>query len=323
MSARVASVWERGERRLGQAGVPRARAEAALLLGHLLGRSDAALRAHDDESVEPVVAGAFERLCERRAAGEPLAYLTGRREFWSLDLRISPGVLIPRPETEHLVEAALEVLGGGALRIADAGTGSGCVGLALARERPECLVVALDRSPQALALAIDNARRLGLADRFHAVRSDGLGAVHPGAGLDAIVSNPPYVPLGQWPGLMKDVRDHEPLGALSPGSDGLAATRRLVGEAAERLRPGGWLLFEIDPASAPAALELPGAADWEVPDLHRDLEGRERVVRVRRLRGRRREPAACCAPAAPRRSTGACAPGDRAAAPPRRCDSPR
>jgi len=282
MSAQVGPLWERGRRRLGEAGVPRARAEAGLLLGHLLGRSSAVLRARDEEPIEPAVAVAYERLCERRAAGEPLAYLTGRREFWSLDLRIAPGVLIPRPETEHLVEAALEVLGKGALRVADVGTGSGCVGLALARERPDCLVIALDRAPHALALAAENARCLGLGARFRVVGSDGLSALRPDAGLDAIVSNPPYVPLRQWPELMKDVRDHEPLGALSPGSDGLAATRRLVRDAAARLRPGGWLLFEIDPASAAEALRLPDPGAWEVPETRPDLEGRERVVRVRR-----------------------------------------
>ena len=283
MNGSVAGTWERGGRRLGRAGVPRPRAEAALLLGHLLGRTAAALRGRDDEPVDTAVADAFDRLCERRAAGEPLAYLTGRREFWSLDLCVAPGVLIPRPETEHLVEAALTVLGdAGPVRIADAGTGSGCVGLALARERPDALVIGLDRAPRALALAAGNARRLGLGARFHVVASDGLAALSPGAGLDAIVSNPPYIPLGLWPGLMKDVRDHEPLGALSPGSDGLAATRRLVAEAAPRLRPGGWLLFEIDPESAAAAIALPAAADWEPAQTRRDLEGRERVVQVRR-----------------------------------------
>lgn len=226
------------------------------------------------------------RLVNRRAQGEPLAYITGHREFYGLDFVVNPAVLIPRQETELLVDKALEWAaawaasrqGNAAPLIADVGTGSGAIAVALACNLPRARALAIDASAAALAVADRNRRRHGVADRVALLQGDLLTALKPG--VDAIVSNPPYIASDLLPGLPPDVR-REPALALDGGHDGLRLTRRLIAQAARRLNRGGALLIEIAPEQAAAALGLaqaafPRATTW----VAADAAGRARCVGV-------------------------------------------
>jgi len=251
------------------------RVDAELLLEHALGRPRSWLFAHADEPMPAAGQAAFAALVRRRAAGEPVAYILGRRGFWSLDLEVGADTLIPRVETELLVELALRhVPPDGAARIADLGTGSGAVALALARERPRAHVVALDLSAGALAVARRNGRRLGLGN-VALVRGDWLQALLPRR-FDLIVANPPYIEAGD-PHLRRGDLRFEPLAALASGDDGLQAIRRIVAGAASRLVPGGWLLFEHGAAQGTAARALLDAAGYVEVATMQDLEHRDRV----------------------------------------------
>ncbi len=251
-------------------------AEAELLLAHALGRPRGWLYAHADAAAGAAEAARFEALLERRGRGEPVAYLCGRRGFWTLDLMVTPDTLIPRPETERLVELALERLPhSGRVRIADLGTGSGAIALALASERPEALVAATDASPAALAVAGANARAAGLGNVcFHA--GDWFAAL-PGQRFDLVASNPPYVADGD-PHLLEGDLRFEPSAALSSGSDGLDAIRRIVADAPAHLSPGGWLLLEHGWAQGAAVRALLQAAGFVEVGTRRDLEERDRVT---------------------------------------------
>ena len=232
-------------------GLPRI--DAQMLLLHVLGRAGADrawLLAHDTDAVEPAAHTQFSALCQRRAAGEPVAYLTGRKEFYGLALQVDARVLDPRPDTETLVDWALHVIAQlPSPRIADLGTGSGAIALALQSQRPTAQVLAVDASEGALAVAQANAQRLGLPVRFqHGNWLDGITGL-----FDAIVSNPPYIPAHD-PHLA--ALTHEPLQALASGADGLDDLRTLIAQAPEHLAPGGWLLLEHghDQANAVRAL---------------------------------------------------------------------
>jgi release factor glutamine methyltransferase len=219
-----------------------ARLDAELLLAHALGVSRAKLYAWPEHEPDAAARETFERLVAARAGGEPVAYLTGRREFWSLDLAVSPAVLIPRPETELLVELALERIAPDApSRIADLGTGSGAIALAIASERPRARVIATDASADALAVARGNAERLGLRNVTFAQGDwcEALGHER----FDVIVSNPPYIAAGDAHLETGDLR-REPHAALVAGTDGLDAIGRIVATAQAHLDPGGWLLLE-------------------------------------------------------------------------------
>ncbi len=254
---------------------PDARHEAELLLAHALQQPRAWLYAHADATVDATASAAFMALMRRRAAGEPVAYLTGMRAFWTLDLEVGPAVLIPRPETECLVELALQRLPEDkAMRVADLGTGSGAIALAIACERPFAQVLATDASAAALAVARGNAARLGLTHIGFA-RGDwcmALGA----AAFDLIVSNPPYIAAGDPHLAAGDLR-FEPVAALVAGDDGLAAIRTIVRDAAFHLRPGGWLLLEHGWEQGAAVRDLLAAAGYVDVASERDLEDRERV----------------------------------------------
>lgn len=252
-----------------------ARADAEILLAHLLSRPRAWLYAHGDEAVPPELAARFAALLQRRAAGEPVAYLVGRREFWSLELEVSPDTLVPRPETELLVELALERLPMGApADVVDLGTGSGAIALAVARERPRARVTAVDASAPALAVAQRNAVRLSLGHvRF--LRSDWFSAVRDES-YDLVLSNPPYLATDD-PHLRESSLPFEPQLALASGSDGLDALRLICAQSPAHLRAGGWLLFEHGVAQGEAARALLQAADFDRVQSWRDLEGRERV----------------------------------------------
>jgi len=251
-------------------------ADAELLLAHVLGRPRGWLYAHAEAVIAADEAERFEALLERRGCGEPVAYLCGRRGFWTLDLVVSPDTLIPRPETERLVELALERLprGGGA-RIADLGTGSGAIALALAAERPDATVAATDASPAALAVAAANARAAGLANvGFHA--GDWFAAL-PGRRFDLVASNPPYIADGD-PHLREGDLRFEPPAALSSGEDGLDAIRAIIAGAPMHLSPGGWLLLEHGWTQGAAVRALLQAAGFVEVSTHRDLEERDRVT---------------------------------------------
>ncbi|HUX68412.1 MAG TPA: peptide chain release factor N(5)-glutamine methyltransferase [Terriglobales bacterium] len=259
---------------LERAGVAEPRLTAAVLLAHRLGRDRAYLYAHSEAELPAEEQAAWERLIARRAAGAPLQYLTGEQEFYGRRFQVSPAVLIPRPETELVVEAALERLPPDApARIVDVGTGSGCIAVTLALERPQAEVVATDRSSAALAVARANAAALGARVAF--VETDLLAGL---AGpFDLIVSNPPYVAEAELATLQPEVREHEPRAALVAGPLGTEIYARLIPQAQAALRPGGWLVLELGYESAAAVRELLGAG-WGEVETRRDLQGWERVL---------------------------------------------
>ena len=224
------------------AASPSPRLDAEVLTMHVTGLSRTQLITHGTAPLAPEQQGMLDQLLARRARGEPVAYLTGEREFWSLPLHVTPDVLIPRPETELLVERALALLpADAALTIADLGTGSGAIALALAHERPRCRIIATDASAAALAVARANAARLNLANvEFR--QGEWLAALDHER-MDLIVSNPPYIALTDPHLLEGDVR-FEPRAALVSGPDGLDAIGRIAREAPAHLKPGGWLLLE-------------------------------------------------------------------------------
>ena len=257
--------------------VEQPRREAALLLGAVLRLSEAQLYARADDDVPEPAAVSYGQLIRRRADRIPVAYLLGRREFHGRTFAVDPRVLIPRPETEHLVEAALHCIDDGAC-VLDVGTGSGCIAVTLALERPGSRIVATDLSPGALAVAAANCRRHGVADRVRLVRADLLSALRPGA-FDVVVSNPPYIDVGEWPSLMPEVRDHEPPEALFAG-DGLDFYRRLFA-AGSFLHAGQRLLLEIGKGQLGAVRELAESTGFDVEWVIADLAGTPRVVRLR------------------------------------------
>jgi release factor glutamine methyltransferase len=285
--------------KLQNAGVDEARISVDALVFHVLGCDRAYLFAHPERELSAAEQDRLEALVERRAAGEPLQYLTGKQEFWGAEFEVSPAVLIPRPETEHLVEETLKLAGkaplkpktglngppGGSpratssrLKIVDVGTGSGAIAISLARELPEAEVWAVDLSPEALAMARCNAERLGAQVQF--AQSDVLAAVERSGSFDFVVSNPPYVGLNEADKVQQVVRDHEPQMAVFAGDDGLAVIRRLIPQAHEALRAGGWLLMEIGYSMSERVMAL--LADWDEVHTVPDLAGIPRVVVARK-----------------------------------------
>jgi release factor glutamine methyltransferase len=265
---------------LEAAGVPSAGWDAERLLRHLTGWDRAALVANPDAPVADDVAARFRGLVARRAAREPLQHLVGAQAFWRHDFLVTPDVLVPRPETEVLVETALDLLRGVERPIVvDVGTGSGCIALSLAAERADAEVHAIDLSEAALAVARENARRLGLEGRVAFHHGDLLSPVASLRGrIDLVVSNPPYVDPADRDALAPEVRDHEPAMALFPPGDALSVHRRLAAEAAAALRPGGWLAVEVGEGQAHAVGELFEGAGLSPRPPVPDLQGIARVV---------------------------------------------
>ncbi|HWS98813.1 MAG TPA: peptide chain release factor N(5)-glutamine methyltransferase [Pyrinomonadaceae bacterium] len=271
---------------LRRAGVPEARREAASLLEHVTGRDRTFLITSAETVLAPSDVSRLRALVERRAAGEPLQYITGHQEFYRLDFEVTPDVLIPRPETELLVETALDLLGetDGPALVCDVGTGSGCIAVSLLHELPSARAVGVDISRPALRVAARNAARAGVSGRFHLVASDGLGALDSSrARFEMIVSNPPYVAEGALAGLQREVRDHEPRVALTPGGDGLRVIRALINEAPHFLHSGGHLLMEIGFDQHEAVSELIDPRVWELLDIHKDLQGIPRTIALRKI----------------------------------------
>lgn len=284
---RIAEALHEAVARLRAAGLAdAARPDARALLSHTLACDHAFLITHADDEIEPPpLLSLFRERVARRAGGEPVQYITGRQEFYGLDFEVSPAVLIPRPETELLVEAALELLRATnePPLVCDVGTGSGCIPVALLHERRDAHAVGLDISPDALAVAARNAARHAVGARLTFLVSDCFDALDSQAAPFALItSNPPYIAEREMPHLQREVRDYEPRGALTPGGDGLSVIRRLIRDAPRFLSPGGHLLCEIGYEQHAGVASLVDPHVWTMLDTRRDLQGIPRTVVLRR-----------------------------------------
>jgi len=295
----VRTALKQGIRLLRQAHVPSDTLAAELLLLHVTRRDRAWLYAHPDEILDSQILESYFSLLRRRAAGDPTQHLTGKQEFWGLEFEVTPDVLIPRPETEHLIEVALDRLAvrevragrepkltGESLTIIDIGTGSGCIAIALAKELPAARIYATDISPAALAIAHQNATRLGFGNPITFLESDLFRAFSSSCDqsppFDLIISNPPYIGRKETNTLPIEVRDHEPASALYGGEEGYELYGLLVPEAARHLKPAGLLVLELGHDSLPAVRPLLETPEWANVHLTHDLAGIPRVASAER-----------------------------------------
>jgi release factor glutamine methyltransferase len=267
---------------LTSAGIASSRLTAETLLMFVLNCDRAHLIAHHERVLTENEASRFDAALAMRLRGVPTQYVTGHQEFWGMDLIVSPAVLIPRPETEHLVEAALELARAKpAPRIVDVGTGSGCVALALAKELPRAEIHAVDTSPDALKVARTNATRHGLQERVHFEEGDLLGAFsHDTTRFDFVVSNPPYVSEADRLSLQPEVRDFEPHAALFAGPTGLEVIERLIPQAQRALKCEGWLVMEIGQGQQESVDAV--LSKWNNRAFVKDLQGIPRIVQAQR-----------------------------------------
>ena len=285
-----------GIAQLRAANVPSYTLAAELLLLHSTNRNRTSLYSHPEDQLSEFESQNYFRLIEHRASGVPVQHLTGKQEFWGLEFEVTPDVLIPRPETEHVIEVALDRLAlrdlrskhsqnmsGEGLLVADIGTGSGCVAIALAKELPAAKIFALDISSVALAVAQRNAARLGFSDRINFLESDLFSAISEHSPLfDLIVSNPPYIAQREAPLLAREVRDHEPAIALFGGHEGYEFYAGLITQCAAHLKPGGILVLELGHDSLPAVHPLFDTAGWTNVGVTNDLSGIPRVIAAER-----------------------------------------
>jgi release factor glutamine methyltransferase len=288
--ASTAALLAKAETVLAERSIETARLDAEVMLGHALGLTRAGVYTHLATSLAPCQCERFWDLVQRRAQREPLSYITGVREFWSLELLVTPEVLIPRPETELVVDTGLQLLSRSqsrgrktyGLRILDIGTGSGCLAVVLAKELPEAEVWAIDIEPAALTVAQHNAQRHQVSRRIHFQQSDLFSSLSSTEEqFDLIVSNPPYIARSALSTLQPEVRDWEPRTALDGGDDGLDFYRRLVNETPSYLRSGGWLVMEVGAGQASDVLSLLHSdGNWHWPERFsvQDYAGHERVI---------------------------------------------
>src|SRR5579863_2866324 len=292
-----------GIAKLRAANVPSDTLAAELLLLHATGRSRTSIYSHPEDQLTEPESQTYFTLIENRASGIPTQHLTGKQEFWGLELEVTPDVLIPRPETEHVIEVALDRLAlrdlhtrltqnmtGEGLLLADIGTGSGCIAIALAKEFPAAQIYALDISPKALAVAQRNANRLGFSDRVCFVESNLLQAVssplatrHSPLSFDLIASNPPYIGHRESATLAREVRDHEPEVALYGGEEGYELYADLITQSAAHLKLGGILVLELGHNSLPAVQPLFDTPAWSNIGVTNDLAGIPRVISAERI----------------------------------------
>lgn len=273
----LVDVLTRTSRFFQERGVPSARLDAELILCFVLGLDRVGLYLQHDRPLTEAELEALRPLVRRRGAREPLAWVLGTRGFWKIELHTPPGVLVPRGDTETLVEAALGWLPEEEERfVADVGSGTGAVGLSILTARPKAKLYATDLSPEALAATKENALRLGLGERVGVLRGPLLEPVPPRRPIDLVVSNPPYIPSAEIDGLAPEIRDHEPRLALDGGPDGLDVYRALIPAAAARAREG--VLVEVGDGQAAAVAALMEAAGLREVRTWRDLSGTERVV---------------------------------------------
>lgn len=281
MATSVAEAILQGANRLRKAGVPEERREAGSLLMYVLNRDRTYLLAHAEDQLTEEQVETFVASLDARAQGKPSQYITGRQEFFGLEFEVNPDVLIPRPETELLVEAALALVSPNESPvICDVGTGSGCVIVALLHKLPQAHGMALDISPAALAVAERNAKRHGIQERLSFVTSDCFAGLDgaPKSEFDLIVSNPPYVSERVVNGLQREVRDFEPRLALTAGADGLLVIRRLLIESRDYLKDNGLLVFEMGFDQYEAVTALVDDEHWKLVEVYDDLQGIPRTV---------------------------------------------
>jgi release factor glutamine methyltransferase len=285
----VRAALKQGLAQLREAHVPSFTLAAELLLLHVVGRDRTWLYAHPEEQLSNSDAERFFTLIAHRANGEPTQHLTGKQEFWGLEFEVTPDVLIPRPETEHIIEVALDRLAlrevrarrkptfsGQGLQIADIGTGSGCIVVALAKELPGATIYATDISPSALAVARRNATRHSVTDQISFIECHLLDIA--AQQFDLIVSNPPYVGRREAETLAREVRDHEPEIALYGGEEGYELYANLITQSAAHLKPGGILVLELGHNSLPAVQPLLDSRTWTNVAVTNDLAGIPRVI---------------------------------------------
>jgi release factor glutamine methyltransferase len=287
-SATVGATLREAVQKLERANVPSAPLAAELLLMHALNRDRTFLYAHPESPVDPTQLEKFNSLINKRAAGTPTQYLTGRQEFWGMDFEVTPDVLIPRPETEHLIEVALSRIGesrrNNPLRIADVGTGSGCIAVALAKEFPNANIFATDISSAALAIAQRNAARNSFANRITFSECNLLEGIPEHPPLNVIVSNPPYVARKDAASLPIDVREHEPELALFAGEDGMEIYPHLIAQAKTHLVEGGLLVLELGLGLFENVSDLLEArSGWTRVSATEDLAGIVRVISAVRI----------------------------------------
>lgn len=278
MTVSIAEALKDATHALDNAGVADARREASSLLSHIIARDRTFLISHAEDRLDDRELGEFAAAIARRAAGEPAQYITGVQDFYGRSFRVTPDVLIPRPETELLVEAALQVMQTNAV-VCDVGTGSGCIAVTLLCERADARAVGLDISEAALLVARENASEHTVENRILFKVSDCFDALDQNTDqFDLIVSNPPYVSAAALPGLQREVRDFEPLVALTAGQDGLGVIRRLLTEAPEFLKGNGHLMMEIGFDQGERVRNLINPAVWTLNNILPDLQGIPRIV---------------------------------------------
>jgi release factor glutamine methyltransferase len=291
MATSIAEAILQGTDTLRKAGVTEARREAGSLAAHVLRRDRSFILSHPNDVVNQDQLEVFRRCIDLRAKGEPLQYITGVQEFFGLDFEVTSDVLIPRPETELLVETALKLTAASdvAPLICDVGTGSGCIAISLLHELPEARAVAIDVSPAAISVAQRNAARHCVTERIDFILGDCFAGLVQGnsrrPSFDLIVSNPPYVSETALAGLQREVRDFEPRSALAAGADGLSIIRRLLLEAGNFLKNGGHFLFEIGFDQSATVEQLIDRQHWSLVEILKDLQGIPRIVVLQRLEG--------------------------------------
>lgn len=274
-----------GAHQLRKAGVPEARREAGSLLAFTLQRDRSFILGHADDVLTNADFALFSSYLEQRAAGKPLQYITGMQEFYSLEFEVNSEVLIPRPETELLVETALKLVPRDRdILICDVGTGSGCIAITLAHELPRARALAIDVSKGALEVAKRNATRHAVDDRIEFVESDCFAQLNNRRQLfDLIVSNPPYLADAHLEGLQREVRDYEPRQALEAGQDGLDIVRRLLVDASKFLSSGGHFVFEVGFDQHAVVENLIDRSVWKLVDVHQDIQGIPRTVVLQKI----------------------------------------
>lgn len=284
MSQSIAAALIEATTLLRAAGVSEARRDAGSLLANLLGQDRAFLITHSEKVLDDDQVNALRQRVKRRASGEPLQYITGVQEFFGLAFEVNSNALIPRPETELLVESVLEAIDslGRSSLILDVGTGTGCITIAVLHERPGTKAVAVDLSADAIQLAIRNAIRNSVRERMTVLAADTLSAFSPQPIFDVVVSNPPYIADSEWATLQREVREHEPRLALTSGEDGLNMIRRLVSETAPYLRPSGYLIFEMGYDQRAAVEQMIDSHVWQAIAIRSDLQGIPRTVMLRK-----------------------------------------
>jgi len=305
----VRALLKQGIEQLRAANVPSYTLAAELLLLHVTTQNRTWLYSHPEEVLPDSVAETYFVLLARRSSGVPTQHLTGKQEFWGLEFEVTPEVLIPRPETEHLIEVALDRLAvreiragrqprlnGENVTLVDIGTGSGCIAITLAKELSAATVYATDVSQAALDVAQRNAARHGLSDRIQFLQSNLLEAFssfaisHSSLFFDLIISNPPYISLREADSLPVEVREHEPRVALFGGEEGYELYGALIPQAAQHLKPGGLLVLELGYNSLPAVEPLLDRSDWANVSVTKDLAGIPRVISAERLPTRNHRP---------------------------------